>query len=79
MSTERIRELNDAFRSSFSGGKVMMTAGVHELPDCVKADALVKVATFKEFTRDSDPYGEHDFGFFRAREPNVLLENRLLR
>ena len=64
MSTERIRELNDAFRSTFSGGKVMMTSGVHELPDCVKADALVKVATFSQFTSDNDPYGEHDFGFF---------------
>jgi hypothetical protein len=64
MSTERIRELNDAFRSTFSGGQVMMTSGVHELPDCVKADALVKVATFSEFTRDNDLYGEHDFGFF---------------
>jgi Protein of unknown function (DUF3768) len=64
MGAERIRELNDAFRSTFSGGKVMMTSGVHELPDCVKADAIVKVGTFKEFTRDNDPYGEHDFGFF---------------
>jgi hypothetical protein len=64
MSTERIREPNDSFRSSFSGGKVMMTPGVHELPDCVKADALVKVVTFSEFTTGNDPYGEHDFGFF---------------
>jgi Protein of unknown function (DUF3768) len=64
MSTERIRELNDAFRSSFSGGKVMMTPGVLELPNCIKADALVKVATFSEFTTGNDPYGEHDFGFF---------------
>jgi Protein of unknown function (DUF3768) len=64
MSTERLRELNDAFRSTFSGGQVMMTPGVHELPDCVKANALVKVATFSQFTSDNDPYGEHDFGFF---------------
>jgi Protein of unknown function (DUF3768) len=64
MSAERIRELNDAFRSTFSGGRVMMTSGIHELPDCVKADALVKVATFSQFTRDNDPYGEHDFGVF---------------
>jgi hypothetical protein len=64
MSTQRIRELNDSFRSTFSGGKVMMTSGVHELPDCVRADALVKVATFNQFTSDIDPYGEHDFGFF---------------
>jgi hypothetical protein len=64
MSAERIRVLNDAFRSTFSGGKVMMTSGVHDLPDCVKADALVKVATFSQFTSDNDPYGEYDFGFF---------------
>jgi hypothetical protein len=64
MSAERIRELNDAFRSTFSGGRVMMTPGVLELPNCVKADALVKVATFSAFARDNDPYGEHDFGFF---------------
>jgi Protein of unknown function (DUF3768) len=64
MSAERLRELIDAFRSSFSGGKVMMTPGVLELPDCVKADALVKVAMFTAFTTGNDPYGEHDFGFF---------------
>jgi hypothetical protein len=44
--------------------KVMMTPGVNQLPDCVKADAFVKVATFGEFTGDNDPYGEHDFGYF---------------
>ena len=33
----RIRELNDVFRRSFSGGKVVMTCGVDALPDMVKA------------------------------------------
>jgi hypothetical protein len=65
MSTDRIRELNDAFRSTFRGGKVMMTSGVDELPDCVKAEALVQVAKFSEFTADNDPHGEHDFGSFK--------------
>ncbi len=40
MSTERIRELNDAFRTTFSGGKVVMTDTVYELPDCVRAKLL---------------------------------------
>ena len=40
--TRRIRELNDAFRRSFSGGKVTMTAGVYALPDMVKAAAIQK-------------------------------------
>ena len=62
--TARIRDLNDAFRRTFSGGKVVMTAGVDALPDMVKAEALKKAATFSDFTADNDPYGEHDFGRF---------------
>jgi hypothetical protein len=60
----KIALLNDAFRRSFSGGKVVMTAGVDALPDMVKAAALQKAATFDEFNEDNDPYGEHDFGSF---------------
>lgn len=62
--TERIRDLNDAFRTTFSGGKVMTTAGVDGLPDMVKCGALFEVATFTAFNEDNDPYGEHDFGSF---------------
>lgn len=64
MRNDRIRELNDAFRRTFRGGKVMMTLGVYELPDCVKAEALLQVASFSEFTADNDPHDEHDFGSF---------------
>lgn len=64
MTTERIRELNDAFRTTFRGGRIMMTPGVNETPDCVKAEILTKVANFKDFTDDNDPHGEHDFGSF---------------
>jgi hypothetical protein len=60
----KIALLNDAFRRTFRGGKVMMTSGVDELPDCVKAEALRQVATFSEFAPDNDPHGEHDFGSF---------------
>src|SRR6266851_3954161 len=60
----RIRELNDAFRRTFSGGRVMMTCGFAELPDMVKAKALQLVASFDDFTEDNDPHGERDFGSF---------------
>ena len=60
----KIALLNDAFRTTLSGGTVLLTAGVHELPDMVKAAAIRKVVTFDEFTEDNDPYGEHDFGSF---------------
>jgi len=64
MDTDRLRKLNDAFRTTFRGGRVMMTASVDQLPDCVKAEALTKVATFDGFTEENDPHGEHDFGSF---------------
>ena len=60
----RIAELNDAFRRSFSGGKVLLTAGVHELPDMVKAEALHLVVTYDAFNANNDPHAEHDFGSF---------------
>jgi hypothetical protein len=53
-----------AFRKSFSGGKVVMTASVDALPAIVKANALLEVARFDRFTPDNDPWGEHDFGSF---------------
>lgn len=59
--------LNDTFRRSFMGGKVVLTAGVHALPDTVKAAALARVCRFTEYTRftkENDPQGEHDFGSF---------------
>lgn len=60
----RIRALNDAFRKTFRGGKVVTTASVAALPDMVVANALLRVASFDEFTADNDPHGEHDFGAF---------------
>ncbi len=64
MSAAKIRELNDAFRTTMSGGRVMMTAGVDALPSDVKAMVIRRVATFSDFTADNDPHSEHDFGSF---------------
>ena len=47
----KIALLNDAFRTTLSGGTVLLTAGVHELPDMVKAAAIQKVATFDDVQR----------------------------
>ena len=64
MTTERIRDLNDAFRTSFSGGRVMLTVGVDDLPSDVRAMAIRSVVNFSAFTEENDPHGEHDFGAF---------------
>ena len=60
----KIALLNDAFRTTLSGGTVLLTAGVHELPDMVKAAAIRKVVTSMTSTKTTIPYGEHDFGRF---------------
>src|SRR5438477_5442091 len=53
-NVDHIRKLNDALRQTFSGGKVLMTAGVAELPTVVRTNVLLKVAAFDEFTGDND-------------------------
>ena len=62
--TDRIRVLNDNFRSTFVGGRVMVTAGVRSLPLDTNARVLLAVQSFSNFTKDNDPHREHDFGSF---------------
>jgi hypothetical protein len=57
---DTIRCKNDAFRKSFTGGKVMLTAGVQNDENLGKVIQAVK--SFDTFTEDNDPYGERDFG-----------------
>ena len=59
---DRIRVLNDNFRSTFVGGRVLTTASVTELPVDTKARLFLAVQSYDQFTKDNDPYGEHDFG-----------------
>ena len=59
-----VRKLNDLFRTTFIGGKVLMTSGVAELPEAEKAEVLTKVREFNTFNEDNDPYHDHDFGAF---------------
>jgi len=60
--TARIRELNDAFRQSGRGGRIMMTAGVNALDAADLVALRMKIAGYDDFTADNDPHGEHDFG-----------------
>lgn len=58
----RIRELNDAFRTTLHGGKTFITPGVSALGPEFATKALAVVQSFAEFSSANDPYGEHDFG-----------------
>ena len=65
-NTIRIRELNDAFRTTFHGGRVMLTAGFNALPEAVRSRALRQLKSFTAFEPGNDPHGEHDFGSFEV-------------
>ena len=60
-NTARIRELNDAFRTTFMGGKLLLTPGVNELAETDRTAVLTKIQGFREFDPGNDPYDEHDF------------------
>lgn len=60
----KIRKLNDLFRKTFIGGKVVLTRGVADIPFNMQLVIVRKVQNFNTFTKANDPYGEHDFGSF---------------
>jgi hypothetical protein len=64
---KKIAALNDTFRTTLAGGRILVTSGVSALPHCIYAAALVAIQNFSTFTLENDPYGEHDFGFFQLK------------
>ena len=59
-----IKSLNDNFRKSFIGGRVILTQGINVKTPRDIARILAKVRNFNNFTKVNDPYNEHDFGSF---------------
>jgi hypothetical protein len=69
-NTEKIRELNDQFRTTLCGGKVMVTRGISERPDL--ALIMEQVRTFNRFNEDCDPFKEHDFGSLKVGSDQIF-------
>lgn len=57
-----IRQLNDRFRRRFTGGRILLTAGVDGLEPGSQAALLTAVQQFDRFSGEGDPNNEHDFG-----------------
>jgi len=68
----KIRRLNDRFRQGDDGvpGVIVATIGINDLLDddvVAGAELYGLVRSYTAFTKDNDPWGEHDFGAFQFR------------
>ena len=66
-----IKTLNDNFRKTFSGGRVMLTCGINAKSQSEQAEILNQVRYFNNFTTANDPYNEHDFGCFNYKGEQI--------
>lgn len=55
-----IAAFNDNLRRFHTGGLVVISQGMAALDREVWREVVAAVATFDAFTKDNDPYGEHD-------------------
>lgn len=69
-----IKILNDNFRKTFIGGRVMLTSGIRAKTQDEIAEILEKVRSFYNFTTANDPYGEHDFGSFDYKGQKIFFK-----
>lgn len=58
--TAAIRDLNDDLRTTGTGGRTLVSAGVAALPLATQVQICSAVGHFDAFTADNDPHGEHD-------------------
>lgn len=58
--TARIRELNDEFRTTGDGGRVLMSGALLALGEQWVREIVATVRGFDDFDEDNDPHGEHD-------------------
>ena len=71
---KKIADLNDKLRVDGKDGKVLATRGVKAMGNDFMAMAVEKMRHFTEFTKDNDPYGEHDFGMFFISEKKMFFK-----
>ena len=57
----KLRALNDDFRRTFRGGRVMITAGVNALTHTVQRAVFQKIQAFDAFDDERDPWDNHGF------------------
>ena len=59
---KKIAILNDRFRQTFRGGKIILGDKVRTLSYLEKSHLVQAIKMFSDFNSENDPYREHDFG-----------------
>jgi Protein of unknown function (DUF3768) len=72
--TALIRGLNDTFRTTLIGGRIILTEGISSLSPKDIDTVLQLVSKFDTFSEDNDPYGEHDFGSLKHNGKTVYFK-----
>ncbi|MEQ8964880.1 MAG: DUF3768 domain-containing protein [Azospirillaceae bacterium] len=68
-----VRELNDSFRIHGEGpGSLLITAGLAAEGEAFVTEVIQAVRSFDEFTKENDPWGEHDFGAIEVQGRKVF-------
>lgn len=70
MNVSKVRELNDVFRTTFTGGRVLVTNGISARSDL--ALIMESVQKFVDFDDGNDPFNEHDFGAIKVGEEHIF-------
>jgi hypothetical protein len=65
----RIALLNDHFRMTGIGGKMVMTRGIANLGEEMVAKVINALREYSAWSPGDDPYGQHDFGVIKLAEP----------
>jgi hypothetical protein len=64
LKTARIAELNDRLRTTYVGGRIMVTSGGQALGRPAVHEIMIQLREFLDFNPDNDPYEDHDGGMF---------------
>ena len=68
----KIARLNDAMREN--AHNYTATRGILALDPETVSDIFIAVQNFKDFDKDNDPYGEHDFGSFTVSGVKIFCK-----
>ena len=73
-ASAKIRTLNDTFRKTGRGGRIMLTQGIQTLGQKAVAAIIANIRAFDQFNDGNDPYNEHDFGKVVHGKETVLFK-----